>query len=82
MVSVSVEELYSFREVMYEIFHIYIYSLFNTQCHCSLSALDPLIAVCKDENNCLRNAGAVLFVSREIIRGNTKRAKTNRLQYF
>ena len=48
--------------------------------HCTKS----LIAVFKDGNNCLRKTGAVLFVSREIIRGiiYTKRAKTNRLQYF
>ena len=29
-----------------------------------------LIAVLKVQNNCLRKTGAVLFVSREIIRGN------------
>ena len=46
------------------------YLLFNTLCHCSLSALNHWLQSWKMQNNCLRKTGAVLFVSREIIRGN------------
>ena len=52
------------------------YLLFNTQCHCSLSALNHWLQSLKMQNNCLSKTGAVFFVSREIIRGNIiKRAK-------
>ena len=52
------------------------YLLFNTPVPLFSLCTKSLIAVLKVQINCLRKTGAVLFVSREIIRGNIiKRAK-------